>query len=76
MTGSDRVPSRPYTDHAAAAQGCTGPEDLPRTWDDVRDPAFFRMTARVFDPTTTLAMTVLLASYDLEPAATAAGPGR
>ncbi len=45
----------------------TASEGIPETWDEVRDPAFFTLTARIFPAGTTLAMTVLLASYDPEP---------
>jgi hypothetical protein len=38
------------------------------SWDASRDPDFFRLVAHLFRPSTTLAMTVLLASYDEEEA--------
>ena len=37
-------------------------------WDDVRDAAFFGLTARLFGPGFCLGATVLLASYDDEDA--------
>ena len=66
MTGPDRPPSSTSTDLRDLERPAA--EAVPETWDEARDPAFFRLAARVFDPTTTLAMTVLLASYDPEPA--------
>ena len=41
-------------------------ESLPETWDDVRDLAFFSITASVFPPAFTYGAGVLLASYDDE----------
>lgn len=38
--------------------------DPPSSWDDVRDTAFFRVTAHLFSPRFCLGATVLLASYD------------
>jgi hypothetical protein len=39
-------------------------ETIPTTWDDVRDTAFFRVVAGVFDETFLYGAGVLLASYD------------
>jgi hypothetical protein len=68
MNLPDQHPSTasPASAHRAAER--TAAEDVPETWDEVRDPAFFALTARTFPAATTLAMTVLLASYDPEPA--------
>ena len=41
-----------------------GTEDLPSSWDDDRDTAFFRITASLFSPEFTFGSSVLLASYD------------
>jgi hypothetical protein len=41
-------------------------ETAPGPWDDVRDTAFFRITAGLFAPDVCLGATVLLASYDDE----------
>ena len=41
-----------------------GTEDIPSSWDDVRDTAFFRITASLFSTEFTLGASVLLASYD------------
>jgi hypothetical protein len=68
MNRPDQHPSSTSTDPTARVTGLSAAERVPETWDEVRDPAFFAMTARVFTPPTTLAMTVLLASYDPEPA--------
>ena len=51
-----------------------GPESVPRVWDEFRDPAFFTITARLFRPAATLAMTVLLASHDVDVASVWARP--
>ncbi len=48
-------------------------EGVPSTWDDARDGAFFRITAALFPAGVALAMSVLLASYDVDPSSTAAG---
>lgn len=41
-----------------------GTEDIPSSWDNDRDTAFFRITASLFSPEFTLGASVLLASYD------------
>ena len=41
-----------------------GTEDIPSSWDDDRDTAFFRITASLFSPEFTFGASVLLASYD------------
>ena len=41
-----------------------GTEDVPNTWDEARDPAFFRITAALFHSEFTYGAGVLLASYD------------
>jgi hypothetical protein len=46
------------------------------SWDASRDDAFFRVVAHLFRPSTTLAMTVLLASYDEEEASAGGDPVR
>jgi len=43
-------------------------EMLPQFWDAARDDAFFRITAPLFAAAFTAGATVLLASYDDEPA--------
>ena len=53
--------SRPGAGGVAA---CAAPEAVPQVWDACRDPAFFALTARLVPPAVTLALTVLLASYD------------
>ena len=39
-------------------------ENVPLTWDDLRDVPFFALTARLFSPDFTYGAGVLLASYD------------
>ena len=41
-----------------------GTADLPSSWDDDRDTAFFRITASLFSTAFTFGASVLLASYD------------
>ena len=41
-----------------------GTEDIPSSWDDDRDTAFFKITASLFSPSFTYGASVLLASYD------------
>lgn len=41
-----------------------GSEDLPGSWDDDRDTAFFRITGPLFSSAFTFGASVLLASYD------------
>ncbi len=48
----------------------TGVENVPAIWDDARDLPFFRITARLFDADVCLGASVLLASYDDNPADT------
>ena len=44
---------------------CTSsPEAVPQTWDDDRDPAFFRITATLFSPSFAYGAGVLLAGND------------
>jgi hypothetical protein len=44
---------------------CTSsPEAVPQTWDDDRDPAFFRITATLFSSSFTYGAGVLLAGND------------
>ena len=45
-----------------------------QVWHPTRDPAFFRIVARLFPPSTTSAMSVLLAAED-EEVPEDAGPG-
>ena len=68
MNRPDQHPSSTSPTSPHPTDGRTACEGLPETWDEVRDPAFFALTACSFPAGTTLAMTVLLASYDLEPA--------
>lgn len=44
----------------------TPSEQVPHSWDEARDTAFFTLTARHFTPAFAAAATVLLASYDLD----------
>lgn len=65
--------SAPMHVHSSTTSGLsTGPTTPAscgtRIWDPARDPGFFRIVAHLFSPSTTLAMTVLLASYDEEQA--------
>ena len=46
----------------------TSHETAAGTWDDARDACFFRITAHLFAPGFCAGATVLLASYDAEPA--------
>lgn len=41
-----------------------GTEDIPSSWNDDRDTAFFRITAALFSTEFTFGASVLLASYD------------
>ena len=41
-----------------------GTEDIPSSWNDARDTAFFRITASLFSTALTFGASVLLASYD------------
>ena len=41
-----------------------GTEDIPSSWDDDRDSAFFRITASLFSTEFMYGASVLLASYD------------
>ena len=44
----------------------TTTESIPTTWDDARDSAFFRITARLLDARTVEAASALLAANDSE----------
>ena len=64
-------PQQPVTRSAGTPAPVAGEpvaKHLPQSWDDARDTAFFSITARLFTPAATLGMTVLLASYDDDPA--------
>ena len=65
--------STPLRRPDAGVDAGAAPESVPQVWDESRDPAFFALTARLFSPATTLAMTVLLASHDLAPLGDDAG---
>ena len=41
-------------------------ETIPTVWDESRDGAFFRITARLFSPDICFGAGVLLASYDVD----------
>ena len=49
-------------------------QSAPGDWDDARDTGFFRITAGLFPPDVCLGATVLLASYDDEPAGPPSAP--
>ena len=67
LVSSAAVPATP-SGAGAGVPRRAAPEAVPQVWDESRDPAFFALTARLFPPAVTLAMTVLLASHDDDPA--------
>ena len=72
MTASRTDTSSTDTSSAGTSSaGTSSSGTVPTVWDDARDVPFFRATARLFPPAFCLGATVLLASYDDEPARTA-----